>query len=118
MAVRQLAGAGESSSNNHDGGANDMTNVTSDIEHWYEMNAPEDQQGKDDLIQSVETVATVGDYTTEEKHGQLFVSGWSDDKLRLANDKARARFLRYVREGKVLDDTELDFQRAMEDSKS
>ena len=47
--------------NNHDGGANDMTNVTSDIAHWYGMNEPEDQQGKDDLTQSVETVATVGD---------------------------------------------------------
>ena len=95
-----------------------MTNVTSDIAHWYGMNEPEDQQGKDDLTQSVETVATVGDYTTEENHGLLFLSGWSDDKLRLASDKAKARFLRYVREGRVPDDTELDFQRVMEDSKS
>ena len=70
-----------------------MTNVTSDIAHWYGMNEPEDQQGKDDLTQSVETVATVGDYTTEENHGLLFLSGWSDDKLRLASDKAKARFL-------------------------
>jgi hypothetical protein len=70
-----------------------MTNVTINIEHWYEMNEPEDQDGKDDLTQSVETVATVGGYTTEKDKGQLFVSGWSSEKLRLPNDKAKARFL-------------------------
>jgi hypothetical protein len=95
-----------------------MTNVTSDIEHWYEMNEPEDQKGKDDLTQSVETVASVGGYTTEEKNGQLFVSGWSGHQLRLASDERKARLLRYVREAKVPDDIDLDFQRAMEDSKS
>ena len=71
-----------------------MTNVTTDIEHWYGMNEPEDQQGKDDLLQSFETVANVGDYTTEEKHEQLFVSGWRDDKLSLASDTPKARSLR------------------------
>jgi hypothetical protein len=95
-----------------------MTKVTTDIEHWLEMNEPEDQQSKDDLVQSVETVSTVGAYTTEKENGQLFVSGWTGDRLRLANDKAKARFLRYVREGRVPDDEELDFQRAVEDSKS
>jgi hypothetical protein len=95
-----------------------MTNVTTDIEHWYEMNEPEDQRDKDDLIQSVESMSTVSHYTTEEKNGQLFVSGWGNDKLRLAGDKAKERFLQYVKEGKVPDDTELDFQRALEDPKS
>jgi len=95
-----------------------MTKVTTDIEHWYEMNEPEDQDGKDDLTQSVETVASVGDYTTEKKNGQLFVSGWSGEQLRLASDERKARFLRYVSEAKVPDDIDLDFQRAMEDSKS
>jgi hypothetical protein len=52
-----------------------MTNVTSDIEHWYEMNEPDDQQGKDDLTQSVETVATVGNYTTEESMGSFSSPG-------------------------------------------
>lgn len=82
------------------------------------MNEPESQQDKDDLIQSVETVSTVGHYGTEDKHGQLFVSGWSGEQLRLTDDKAKARFLRYVREGKVPDDIDLDFQRAVEDTKS
>ena len=77
-----------------------MTNVTTDMEHFYEMNEPEDQRGKDDLVESVETVAAVGEYMTEEDNGQLFVSGWSGDKLRLPNQKAKARFLRYVREGR------------------
>src|SRR6202022_3419576 len=57
--VRRLACAGGCSSNKHDGGANDMTNVTSDIEHWYDMNEPENQEDKNDLTRSVETVATV-----------------------------------------------------------
>src|SRR5258708_4631854 len=99
---------GEPSSNNHDGGANNMTNVTTDFEHWYEMNEPVNQEDKDDLVQSVENVATVGDYTTQEDNGQLFVSGWSGEKLRLPNQKAKARFLRYVREAKVPDDIDLD----------
>ena len=118
VASGHLAGVGECFSNNRDGGANDMTNVTSDIEHWYDMNEPENQEDKNDLTRSVETVATVGSYSTGETNGQLFVSGWSDDKLRLASDKAKAHFLHYVREGKVPDDTELNFQRAIEDSKS
>jgi hypothetical protein len=95
-----------------------MTNVTTNIEHWFEMNEPEDQDGKDDLTQSVETVASVGGYTTEEKNGQLFVSGWGNETLRLAGEEAKARFLRYVREAKVPDDIDLDFQRALEDPKS
>jgi hypothetical protein len=95
-----------------------MRNVTTNFETWYQANEPEDQDGKDDLIQSVETVTTVGEYTTEEKDGQLLISGWSDHKLRVANEKAKARFLLYVREEKVPDDTELDFQRATEDPRS
>lgn len=95
-----------------------MTKVTTDTEHWYDMNEPEDQQDKDNLIQSVETVATAGNYTTEEKHGQLFVSGWSGEELRLVNGKAKARFLQYVREGKVPDDIDLDYHRAVEGSKA
>jgi hypothetical protein len=105
-------------SNNRDGGANDMTKVTTDIEHWYGMNEPEDQQDQEDLIQSVETIASVGNYTTEQKNGQFFVSCGAGEPLRLANEKAKARFLQYVRDAEVPDDTELDFQRAMEDSKS
>jgi hypothetical protein len=95
-----------------------MTNVKPDIEHWYEMNEPEDQKDKDDLVQSLETASTVGNYTTEEKGGQFFVSRGTGDKLRLASAKARAYFLRYVREAEVSDDIDLDFQRAIEDSKS
>jgi hypothetical protein len=115
---RQLAGVGQSSSNNNDGGANDMKNVMPDIEHWYGMNEPHDQQDKDDLILSVETVAAVGNYATEEKGGQFFVSCGTGDKLRLAEDKAREYFLRYVKEAEVPDDIDLDFQRAIEDPKS
>jgi hypothetical protein len=95
-----------------------MTNVTTDMVHWYEMNEPEDQQSKDNLVQSVETIATVGEYTTTTENGQLFVAGSSSGTLKLVSDKAKARFLQYVRDSKVPDDTELDFQRAMEDSKS
>src|SRR3954469_7627643 len=84
-----------------------MTNVTTDYEHFYEMNEPDDQRAKDNLIQSVETITTVGEYTTKEENGRLFVTGWSSDTLRLANDKAKARFLRYVRDSKVLDDEDL-----------
>jgi len=95
-----------------------MTKVTTDNEHWYEMNEPVDQQSKDNLLKSVETGANVGEYTTKEKHGQLFVIGWSNEELRLPNQQAKERFLRYVRESKVSDDTELDFERAMEDPKA
>lgn len=95
-----------------------ISNVTTDFETWYETNEPEDQQDKDGLIQSLETASTVGDYTTEEKGGQFFVSCGTGDKLRLASDKARAYFLRYVKEAEVPDDIDLDFRRAMEDPKS
>lgn len=95
-----------------------MSNVTTDFETWHEANEPEDQQDKDDLIQSVETATTVGNYSTEKKGEQLFVSCGAGDQLRLASDRAKAQFLRYVREGKVPDDIDLDFRRAMEDPKS
>jgi hypothetical protein len=92
--------------------------ATSDFETWYQMNEPEDQQDKDDLIQSVVSKATVGNYTTEQQGEQLFVSGWADSKLRLSNDNVIASFLRFVKEGSVPDDIDLDFQRQVEDPKS
>lgn len=95
-----------------------MVNVTTNIEHWYDMNEPDSERDKDDLIQSIETIATVGNYTTEEEQGQLLVSGWGNETLKLSGEKSKARFLHYVRQGKVIDDIELDFQRAMENSKS
>ncbi len=96
-----------------------MSDVTTDFDAWYEANEPEDQQDKDDLMQSVETPATVGNYTTEEKDGQFFVyRGAGGGQLRLASEKARTHFLRYVRDGKVPDDEDLAFQRAMQGPKS
>jgi hypothetical protein len=92
--------------------------ATSDFETWYQMNEPEDQQDKDDLMQSVITKTTVGNYTTEQQGGQLLISGWADGKLRLANEKAAASFLRFVRDGNVPEDMDLDFQRQVEDPKS
>jgi hypothetical protein len=57
------------------------------------VNEPVNQEDKDDLVQSVENVATVGDYTTQEENGQPeFVAAPAGDKLRLPNDKAKARF--------------------------
>jgi hypothetical protein len=48
--------------------------ATSDFETWYQMNEPEDQQDKDDLMQSVITKTTIGNYTTEQQGGQLLAS--------------------------------------------
>jgi hypothetical protein len=115
---RWLLDVGEFFSKNPDSGVNDMTDVTTDIEHWYGMNEPEDQQDEDDLIQSIETITAVGNYATEQRNGQLFVSGWGTERLRLAGDTAKARLLDYVRNAKVFDETEPDFQRAIEDSNS
>jgi hypothetical protein len=95
-----------------------MKNETTRFEDWYEANEPEDEQDRGDLMLSVEGATTAGNYTTEEKNGQLFVFCGTGDVLRLASEKARAEFLRYVKEAKVPDDIDLDFQRAMEDPKS
>jgi hypothetical protein len=95
-----------------------MSNVITDFEVWCDANEPEDQQELEDLIQSVETATTVGNYATEKKGGQLFVSCGGGGLLRLANDKAKAQFLLYVRKIKVPDDLDVDFRRAIEDTKS
>ena len=95
-----------------------MSNETTNFEDWYEANEPEDQQDKDDLILSVETSTTVGNYTTEENNGQFLVSCGADDMLRLASEKAGAAFLRYIKMAEVPDDIDLDFRRAIEDPKS
>jgi hypothetical protein len=95
-----------------------MSNVNTDFDTWFEANEPEDQQDLDDLVQSVETATTVGNYATVQKGVQLFVSRGTGSPLRLASDKAKAQFLLYVRDSNVPDDIDLDFQRAMEDPKS
>lgn len=95
-----------------------MSNVTTDFETWYEANEPEDQQDRDDLVQSVETATTVGNYSTVRSSGQLFVSCGTGAQLRLAGDKAKMQFLLFVREANVPEDIDLDFQRAMEDPRS
>jgi hypothetical protein len=95
-----------------------MSNPDTDFDIWYEANEPEDQQDLDDLIQSVETATTVGNYATVQKGGQLFVSCGTGSQLRLASAKAKRQFLLYVRESNVPDDIDIDFQRAMEDPKS
>jgi hypothetical protein len=86
-----------------------MMSVTNDMVHWLGMNEPDDQQDKDDLIQSIETRSSVGHNNTQEKQGQVFVSGWSNDELRLPNQKAVARFVHYIRQSKVPDDIDRDF---------
>ena len=72
--------------------------TTTEFDAWLDVNDPETEQEKDDLINSVQNVQAVGDFSTTKKGDKLFVKGWVDDTLLLASEKARLAFIARVKE--------------------
>ena len=72
----------------------------------------ENEQDKQDLINSVRCLDTFGNFTTTENNGQLLVRGAGCEELRITNEKARDLFIRMVEHVKVLDELDIAFRRA------
>ena len=92
--------------------------TNTNFETWLDAEEFDDEQDKQDLIDSVRLSGSVGLFTTTENNGQLFVRGVGDETLRIANENARDHFIRRVRRVQVPDELDIAFRRAVDNPNS
>src|ERR1035441_2135983 len=96
----------------------EIMETTTEFDAWLDVNDPETEMEKENLINSVQNVQTFGDYPTTKNGDKYFVKGWADDTLLLASEKARSAFIARVRLIKVPDDLEEGYQRNINNPKA
>jgi hypothetical protein len=67
------------------------------FEDFLDSNDIESQEEKEALAEAVLKRTESGNVKCWEHNGQIFVEGWSDMILRIANEKAKDQFLRQLR---------------------
>ena len=86
-----------------------------DHEYWLDSINIETQDEKDDLIESIENVCDTGSFNTKRNGNEFFVQGWTDETLLLPTERAKAAFIKRVKQIDVPDDLEEGFHRNMGD---
>ena len=83
------------------------------MERWLEGEDIEKEDERDFLWEAVNEEKESGNFTATRERSQLFVKGIGDKALRIASPKAKAHFLRLVREYPVMDALEEGYRRAV-----